>query len=383
MSHIISDTFYDAHAPLYVGARVAQNPAVSWRSDMLRVMITVRKANMLEALADAHDARVDDRQTLHYAPRDFVLIGMPYRRPPNPGMFERRNGNFHFCIVSRPDIGVPFGQDRLLPFWLASAYFAQGCPESRTIVFRAAGDILRCYGIEPHGNQHQRLRERIERIFAATFMVEDKTPGAGLSSDVRRRARASGSIATGFIRAHRYQLIDSLSLWVNRETQANQFTLWQNTITLSEQFAQDVKDCAIPVDLETIRALRTRPLALDLYVWQSWRSWRMKEMNRASLSIPLRGDGGVLAQLGLQVQRTRKAIGEVRDAQRIIRATWTECKNTIEKDTLVIRPCSAIRRKRALIMPGVNNPPKYAGERMLATRNEGGELLALQRRDEP
>ena len=342
-----------------------------------------RSQNSLDSMVRAHQARATDEQTLHYAPRDFVLIGMPYRRPKDSAVFERRNGNFRFRIVSPPDIGLPYGQDRLLPFWLASAYHVQGCPESRTIVFRAAADILRCYGIEPHGSQHQRLRERLERVFAATFFADDRTPGAGLSPDIRHRVREPNMTpAASFKRIQRYQLIDQMSLWIQQSTQVNQYTLWQNTITLSEQFARDVRECAVPVDLETIRALRTRPLALDLYVWQSWRSWRLASMKREVVRIPLRGESGLLVQLGIQVKRERKGIEEIRNAQSIIKATWTECRNTIENDLFLLRPCRAVREGRTMIMPGVNNPPRHAADGVPTSRRIGAGELVMLRKDE-
>jgi hypothetical protein len=314
-------------------------------------------------MSAAVSARSDDEQILHFAPRDFVLIGMPYRRPPG-GVYERRNGNFRFRIVADPDFGVPHGQDRLIPFWIASAYRAQGCPESRTVVFRSIGDILNCYGIERHGIQYRRLRQRIERVYGATYFAYDETPASGLSTELRRQFRRQGSTpetAKGFLRTESYRLIERLQLWFHGGSRPNQYTLWQNQITLTEAFARDIRDNAIPVDIETIRALRTRSVALDLYVWQAWRSWRVHVERRRPVYVPIRGPVGLLAQLGTETERERDAYRQLFRAQQMIEAVWADCPNEIDGDRFIVRAGLAMRPNRKLILPGVSNPPSDAG----------------------
>lgn len=41
------------------------------------------------------------------------------RLPANQLVYERRNGNFVLQITGHPHYGVPFGQDRIVPIFLA------------------------------------------------------------------------------------------------------------------------------------------------------------------------------------------------------------------------------------------------------------------------
>lgn len=328
-------------------------------------------------MSKACEARRDDEQSLHYAPRDFVLTGMPYKR--QSGLkFERRNGHFRFQIVGHPDYGLPFGADRLIPFWLASAFRAQGCPEHRTIVFRATRDILDCYGMTPSGNQYRRLAQRIQRVFGAVYYAHDDTPGSSLPSKQRgalRRQRLQFD-AGALIRAQKYSLIDHLSLWINQHSQPNQYTLWRNLIRLTEEFAEDIRNHAVPIDLDSIRAFRTRPFALDLYVWQSWRSWRLYTEQRSAVRVPVHGANGLRAQIGSQYKSDRRFMQQLKTAQEAICAIWRDCPNTVEGDRFVVRAGMPIRNQRPLTIPGVSHPPQSVDVRLPSRLS--GQLVLKQ-----
>ena len=55
-----------------------------------------------------------------FVPRDFVLFGLPHKRVPG-GAYVRQSGNTTFKILGDPALGVPFGQDRLIGIFLATA----------------------------------------------------------------------------------------------------------------------------------------------------------------------------------------------------------------------------------------------------------------------
>jgi hypothetical protein len=338
---------------------------------------SVRRVRLIEDLCAASEARERGTQTLHYAPRDFVLVGLPYRAPKSPGVYERRNGKFRLRIIADPELGVPRGQDRIVILWLASAYRAQGCPEDRTIVFRSAGDILRCYGVESSGRTYVRLRERIERICATTFMVWDDTPGSGLSRPVRAQARVRGD-GDGVLRFGSYRLVEQAHLWFQRRARLNQHTLWQNTITLTPEFARDVKDNAVPIDLDTVSALKTYHAALDLYVWQCYRSWRLAYERRHSIRVAFRGPAGLIAQLGTQCARERQAIQLIRESHDMVLTVWPQCPNTLTDEGIIVRPAEAIRGGAKLVLPGVMNPP--ASPRLPAVETSPGLLLYPRRK---
>ena len=53
--------------------------------------------------------------------RPYVACSLPIRRLPAGCLeYRRRNGKFFLEIIGRREYGVPFGQDRLVLFYLAS-----------------------------------------------------------------------------------------------------------------------------------------------------------------------------------------------------------------------------------------------------------------------
>ncbi len=325
---------------------------------------TTRQKNRVARLTQAIEARADHEQSLGFCVRDFVLCSLPYKRQAG-NFYERKNGSLLFQVVAHPKYGLPFGQDRLIPIWLASAFQAMGKPEDNTIRFSCASDLLRAFGLEPGGSQLRELRGRIERVFGATFFSHDPAP--------KRALLAEG-----------YRLIRRVALWFHDHKPQNQHTLWQNSITLSAEFADDLRETSLPVDLETIRAFKESPAALDLYAWQAWRSYRLLQSRyKRPVCIPVFGPDGLLAQLGSSLssglEKSRKARQLVRRWQALICESWKDCPNRLSQDGdyLFLRPGRAVALGTKLELPGVvRNPPPM---RITDTR----ECLILIRDDEP
>jgi hypothetical protein len=58
-------------------------------------------------------------------------------------LYERKNGSFVLQIIGHPDYGVPFGQDRIVPIFLATLAVQQ---KSQTIRFKSASGMLETFG---------------------------------------------------------------------------------------------------------------------------------------------------------------------------------------------------------------------------------------------
>jgi hypothetical protein len=87
-----------------------------------------------------------------FSSRPFVLCGLPVRKPPQGDLlYERRNGNFVLQVTGHPHYGLPFGQDRIVPIYLATLAVRQ---QNQTIRFRTAAEMLETFGMH-------RRRERI------------------------------------------------------------------------------------------------------------------------------------------------------------------------------------------------------------------------------
>ena len=69
-------------------------------------------------------------------------------------MHERRNGQFLLQVAGHPTYGVPWGQDRLVPIFLATLAMRQ---QKQTITVRSAAEMLDTFGMQQGGSQYRRL----------------------------------------------------------------------------------------------------------------------------------------------------------------------------------------------------------------------------------
>jgi hypothetical protein len=64
------------------------------------------------------------------------------------------------------DTPVPFGQDRLIPIWVATLALRQ---KSRTVQFGSAAQMLEFFRLAKDGRYYRRMVEGFQRIFASTI----------------------------------------------------------------------------------------------------------------------------------------------------------------------------------------------------------------------
>jgi hypothetical protein len=79
---------------------------------------------------------------------------------PDELLYERRNGKFVLQVTGHPDYGVPFGQDRIVPIFLATLAVQQ---KSKTIQFKSAAEMLETFGMSKGGKEYRRLVGAFER----------------------------------------------------------------------------------------------------------------------------------------------------------------------------------------------------------------------------
>jgi hypothetical protein len=133
-------------------------------ADLLISKQKLERARGIEVVRIKREQRTQD---LCFSSRPFVLCGLPVRRlPKGQLLYERRNGKFLLQITGHPEFGVPFGQDRLVPIFLATLAVQQ---KSQTIRFRTAAEMLESFGMHTGGKEYRRLVGAFERIFGATI----------------------------------------------------------------------------------------------------------------------------------------------------------------------------------------------------------------------
>ena len=165
---------------------------------------TTRRVKLLAGAVDAQQGLAPI--TKAFAPRDFVLFGLPHRRVEG-AVYERQSGHTTFTILGDPRVGLPFGQDRLVGIFLATAFQMLGRPENNILSFKTPADILRLFRLArdqkweswaPGGKELRQLRQSCARTIAATFLATQKLWSPELGS-------GEGKI--------RYQLMRRYRLW--------------------------------------------------------------------------------------------------------------------------------------------------------------------------
>jgi len=169
---------------------------------------------------------------------------------------------------------LPYGTiPRLLLAWLTTEAVKT---KSRELEL---GDSLSGFmaelGMMPTGGRWgsiTRLKDQSRRLFASSITaVYENGPGfAVINQAVADRAQF---------------------WWDNKHPE--QAGLWKSSVTLSENFFNEVIDRPVPVDMRAIKALKKSPLALDIYTWLTYRVSYMRHpavISWASLSLQFGSD---------------------------------------------------------------------------------------------
>ncbi len=289
------------------------------------IFISKQKLRQAEAVECVRLKRDSASQSLGFASRPFVLCGLPIKRPANGAlMHERRNGQFLLQVTGPPTYGLPWGQDRLVPLFLATLAVRQ---QRRTITFSSALEMLDTFGMQQGGSQYRRLIGAFQRIFGATIFF---------GSDMQLEKAA-------VVHHARINFMSEARIWYSRDPgQQNLPGDCQNMIVLSEEFYREILSHPIPADLEAAKALSSSPAVLDLYMWLSYRCFAAKGEER----VPLFGDFGLVNQLGSATYaRPRKFRERLERWLDLVRMMWPECPAFISPDgrAIIVKRAYAIR----------------------------------------
>jgi len=197
-----------------------------------------------------------DAGALGFMARAMILATLPHSKVEG-NEFTRVNGNYSLSIMAPSSIGLPYGTiPRLLLAWVTTEAVKT---RSRELEL---GDSLSSFMSEldmvPTGGRWgsiTRLKDQSRRLFASSITaVYENGPGfAVIKQAVADRAQF---------------------WWDNKHPE--QAGLWKSTVTLSENFFNEVVDRPVPVDMRAVGALKKSPLALDIYFWLTHRMSYLK-----------------------------------------------------------------------------------------------------------
>ena len=229
-------------------------PALRDGSPPARRSFTV--ADQMNQLVAASEADAD----LGFMARLLALCSLPRTNPGNRKEYIRRNGPYTLAMTAGVNNKLPYGNfPRLILAWVCSEAVRT---QSRELVLgRSLADFMRTLGVYSSGGgrEHTKLRNQMDRLFNAhvSLVYEDKRGKATVNS----------------------QIADSTVFWWNPQ-RPGQPSLWESKIELSEKFFNEIISHPVPLDMNTLMALKRSSLGLDLYLWLVYRTFTLRASQR-------------------------------------------------------------------------------------------------------
>jgi len=264
--------------------------------------------NQALAIEDA-DAR--EAGALGFMARAMVQATLPHRKVDST-YFERRNGAFTLSMQALPKIGLPYGAlPRLLLAWTTTEAVKT---KSRELEL---GDSMSAFmaelGLTATGGSHgsiTRLKNQTRRLFTATVAA---------SYEDENHVEDIG-----------YRLADRSVLWWHSKD-PEQVGLWKSTVTLSEQFFNEVIDRPVPIDMRAMKALKQSPMALDIYTWLTY---RMSYLKRPTV-IPWDAVATMFGSNYKQLKHFKQAF--IEELRRVM-VVYPQVRVEVTDDGLMVKP---------------------------------------------
>ena len=201
------------------------------------------QADQVNLLVSAREADPD----LGFMARTMALCSLPRSNPGNRLQYKRVNGPFTLIMYSSGETKLPFGNfPRLILAWVSTEAVRT---QNRVLILGSSlAKFMRELGVYSSGggNVHTKLRNQMKRLFGCTVQLTYK--------EEHGEATVNTVIA------------DRTEFWWNERKPA-QSSLWDSKIELSEKFFNEIISHPVPLDMNTLTALKRSSLGLDLYLW--------------------------------------------------------------------------------------------------------------------
>ena len=213
------------------------------------------QADQVDQLVTASEADPD----LGFMARLLALCSLPRSNPGNRLQYKRVNGPFTLYMTASGGNKLPYGNlPRLILAWVCSEAVRT---KSRELVLgKSLSEFMRTLGVySSSGEKHTRLRNQMKRLFGCTVSM--------IYENERGEARVSSLVA------------DRTVFWWS-EGKPDEPSLWESKIRLGEDFFNEIINHPVPLNLNTLNALKRSALGLDLYLWLVYRTFPLHAPKR-------------------------------------------------------------------------------------------------------
>lgn len=210
---------------------------------------------------------------LGFLARVLVQTTMPHSRQVE-NEYQRTNGKFSLSMYAPKRIGLPYGRyPRLLLAWICTEVVRTRSKELH--MGRTFSGFLWKLGLASDGRTMRRFHNQTLRLFASAVYIARRT-----------ETEFHGK---GFMVAAEHRL------WM--PVDPRQDALWESTVTLSQEFYEEILGRPVPLDFRAFRSLKSC-LDLDWYVWLTWKLPKVRDQREVPWS-------SLALQFGANFERTR------------------------------------------------------------------------------
>ena len=248
--------------------------------------------------------------------RMMALCSLPRTNPGNRTQYKRVNGPYKLIMSVTGDHKLPFGNiPRLILAWVCTEAVRT---QSRVLILGPSlAKFMKTLGVyTTSGETQTRLRNQMKRLFGCTVQLtyKDEHGEAAVNSVMARRTE----------------------FWWN-ERKPDEPSLWESKIRLGENFFNEIINHPVPINMNTLTALKRSTLGLDLYLWLVYRTFALRAPLRLSWQQ-------VYGQFGRHpdkasdkntVQMFRRAA--LRELKKI-KLAWTELNYATAPGVLILHP---------------------------------------------
>ena len=212
-------------------------------------------ADQVNQLVSASEADPDRG----FMARLLALCSLPRSNPGNRLQYKRVNGPFTLYMTASGGNKLPYGNlPRLILAWVCSE--AVRTQSRELILGKSLSEFMRTLGVySSSGEKHTRLRNQMKRLFGCTvsMIYENERGEQFVSSLIAERGE----------------------FWWN-ERKPDEPSLWNSKIELGEKFFNEIINHPVPLDMNTLKALKRSALGLDLYLWLVYRTFPLRAPKR-------------------------------------------------------------------------------------------------------
>lgn len=276
--------------------------------------LTPVKRRIVEAAVKIRgDEPIDQLSFLHSI---LCTVGMP-RKAIDERRFDRVNGAAMLRIEAGAlyngreliDQPLPYGvKPRLIMVHVSSEAVRQNRRDIE--IGRSAHQFLERLDLDTNSRSYAMTKKQIMALAACRMTL--------------------GFMAGGVARTINTEPFEKFDAWLQRED-TGQMTMWPGVIELSQKFYDTLREHAVPLDPEALKALKHSALALDIYSWLAHRLCRLQRPTRLS-------NDNLKDQFGQEYREEREAMRAFNLALRQVLIVYPDARIESVRGGLILKP---------------------------------------------